>query len=446
MNEPTATDIEAERDMIGAILVDPSTIWEVREEVRASDISDANARNVFVTVEEMVRDGVGVSIETVRDRLREAGRAPAGEVVGQLVGFLVDTYTNRVPSGAHAREHARTVRRQSIRRQAVATASAFVAAIETGDPRERINDLTQRLGDLAEERETGRLVRIQDAACAALDARHNPQTPYLSTGYASLDDAIRGFGRGELVVLAGRPYIGKTIFALGLACRMSWIEHRRVVFVSLEMDATALGEAALLAVTHTTAAQLSDPANLETIRQKIAEQLGTTNVLIDRRHRLTANSVPSVIRGARARHGADVVVIDNLHLMEDEDARRHGNRVQEIAAITRALKVAASETGTVVIAISHLNRSADHRDDHRPVLSDLRDSGAIEQDADVVAFLHREDSYATRRAGAPLPQSVRAELIVRKRRGGQPATVPFDFFPASCAFHAVLSANHAATA
>jgi replicative DNA helicase len=431
-----AEGFTSERELVGSLILGPERYFEVREIVGPDDLEGALDRAVFVTIGEMVTEGIGIDAATVSARMRDAGRAPAVGSAAGLVGFIHNTYTAFVPHSEHALDYAREVRRQSLRRNLRTLLTNFASEVEKENPETLATKIIDRLTEVTSIRCTHHDVKLIDAACNAIDARLDPDTAYLATGYSDLDCAIRGLGRRELVIIAGRPYVGKTTFLLNLVCRMTAVQLCRVLFVSMEMEAAALAEAALLFSTGLTSAEFAERARRDSqgLKAQARSRLGDRTVWIERRHRLSAAGVMGLIRRARARLGIDVVVIDNLHLMEDERTSRHTNRVQELAAITRALKVAASETNTTVIAISHLNRGPEHRQDARPTMGDLRDSGAIEQDADVVAFLYRADLHTTPKPGAPQPTSHPVELIVRKRRNGRACTVPFLFFPADCSF------------
>jgi replicative DNA helicase len=244
-----------------------------------------------------------------------------------------------------------------------------------------------------------------------------------------VDRVLGGFQRSDLVIIAARPSVGKTALALSMAYNAS-IQHRKAVgFISLEMSALQLVQRMISADTGVNSHKLRMGQLTEDERDKVVRafgRLGNARIFIDDGGSSTVNDVRSKARRLQAEHGLDVLFIDYLQLMQ---SRRSDNRVQEISEISRGLKQLARELNIPVVALSQLSRAVENRSDHRPLLSDLRESGSIEQDADVVMLIYREDRY-----DPDSDQKGIAEINIAKHRNGSTETVKLRFFDSSTRF------------
>ena len=430
-------NIEAEEAVLGSILIDPNCIARLTPILKGSDFY--RERNALCYEAAMALADRDLAV----DQVTLASELARTENLDNVGGMAYLSHLVAItPTSVHADDYAATVARTSTCRKIIAAASR-ISEIGYSDPADveaairqaedaiyNVRDTKQR-GDFLSFRELMDLF-LQDQADAA-DPLTSGTAPIM-TGFGDLDALLGGLQRSDMVIVGARPSVGKSTLALNMAMNAAKAGQTCAIF-SLEMTGPQLALRALAAETgidsHRLRLGLYNMAQEELI-YRTAGELSDLPIFVDD----TPYQGMVEIRGKARRLGLeqklDLVTVDYLQLIQGQQRGYQTNRVQEITEISRALKVMAGELDIAVIACSQLNRLVESRQSHRPQLSDLRDSGSIEQDADVVMFIHREDMYvseeewAQTRPNQPYPQGI-AELIVAKHRKGPTGSVMLEF-------------------
>ena len=389
---------------------------------RAEYFHLANHRMIYDAMLEMFTLGQPVDFVTVLDKLKQN---PAFDQVNGKTYLL--QLAQIVPSVSNVETYAGIVRDKYDIRTLITTARDILEeASEGGDDAATLLDSAeQRIFDIRRGKNMQGLQRINEVIIETfdrLDLLNSPdsdQFKSISTGIRDLDETITGLNRSDLILLAARPGMGKTSFALNIANHVAVKEKKRVAFFSLEMTKEQLASRMLSTEGEVGGTKLRTGKLTEDEWVRLIEAgdiLSKTQIYFDDTPGIT---VPEMKAKLRRLKDVDLVIIDYLQLMSG--AKRIDNRVQEISEITRNLKIMAKEINVPVITLSQLSRASEQRTEHRPVLSDLRDSGSIEQDADIVLFLYRPDYYNT--DDAPSDDKNSGECIVSKNRHGEARTV-----------------------
>ena len=426
---------EAEQSVLGGLFVSPVALTDVAALVKAGDFAVPRHRLLFATLQAMDADHQPIDLVTVSERLEAAGQLGDGDMA-YLVVLVRDT-----PSAANVLAYAAIVRSYAQRRRLLALADQLGAwTREQTDPAKTIANLRLALDAIDAGQAFGgpkALAELLPDVLADLDQRANRTQALLglSSSLPDVDQLLDGFCAGRLYVIAGRPGSGKSVFGLQTV-RAALLAGKRALLFSLEMPATEVIHRLL-------AAEIPLPlGHLQSARLSEADWSGVTNTCariwpqplwIDDSSQLSIVDLQSRARRLHRLAPLDVVVVDYLGLMDGE--RRNGdysNRVQEVSSITRALKQLAKELSLPVIALAQLNRTLEQRSDKRPILSDLRESGSIEQDADVVAFVYRDELHHP-----DTPDKDCAELLIRKNRSGKTGMIPLRFDGEYCRFQSL---------
>ncbi len=405
--------LEAEQSLLGSVLIDPACMDELAGIVSADDFYMPEHREIWLAMQEMYLKSKSIDVVTLIDELTKAGTYT--EAGGREYLKLV---AEAVPVAVNAKDYAKIVRDRAILRQLIAAGEDIAEAGYAGDEdAEALVEYAEgKIYRIAEGRENKNFVHIRDALLQVYDRLQalaaDPEalkgTP---TGFAALDNVIVGMGKADLVLIGARPGMGKTAFAMNIAVEAAYRTHKTVCVFNLEMSAEQLANR-----------MLSSEAQIDSLKLRsgdlhdddwnaiahAASRLSETDILIDDTPGITVTGMKSKLRRVK---NLGLVVVDYLQLMQGE--RHQDNRVQEVADISRSLKLMAKELEVPVICCAQLSRGPENRTDKRPMLSDLRDSGAIEQDADIVMFLYRDEYYKE----ATADQSV-AEVIIAKNRHG----------------------------
>ncbi len=415
-------DLDAEVCVLGSMLIDSEVIGEVVALLRPEDFYREAHRRVFATVVSLYDSGKGVDAVLLREELRRRGDLEAVGGPEALVNLL-----DRVPTAAHAAHYAGIVRDSSIRRGIIAAADrvirgAFEGASAGRDLLDEAESSFFSLDRDSELNEGARIGEILKQVFFKIDRIQNREGSVtgLETGFFDLDEMTSGLQPGEMAVVAGRPSMGKTTFALNLLEHVAVVGKKPVVLFSMEMGKEQIVQNMLCSRAKVESLRLrrgfladEDYAKLSGALAGLSE----ARVFIDDTPGLTPLALRSRARRLHKKEGIQLVVVDYLQLMAGGQTRRDENRQQEISYISRSLKELARELGIPVVAISQLNRGVEGRADHRPMMSDLRESGAIEQDADVVLLLHREEYYEHDEQRRKEIEG-QAELIIAKQRNG----------------------------
>ena len=387
---------EAERCVLGAAMLSKDALYDVIEEVTADDFYNENHREIFNAIMDLYRDSTPVYMLTVCETLKK-------KKVLDLVGgrAYIATLTTEVPSTVNAGEYARIVSEKASLRQLISTAEEIVNKGYEGkdDTREILDFAEAGIFQIGQNRQKSDYTQIQDILLKNVEiidaaSQNQGKVVGIPTGFKDLDELTSGLHRSDLIILAARPAMGKTAFALNIAQQTAVKAGSSVLIFSLEMSKEQLGQR-LLAIQARVEMQKLKTGNLDRKdwdRLNMAlDELHSSKIFIDDTPGISIMEMRNKCRRLKAEHGLDLVIIDYLQLMQFDG--RADSRQQEISAISRHLKLLAREMDCPVIVLSQLSRAPELRQDHRPILSDLRESGSIEQDADIVIFLYRDDYY-----------------------------------------------------
>ena len=408
--------LEAEQTVIGSMLMSREAVYTATEYVSEDDFYTPEQRTAFAAIYTLFRENRSIDLITVQDQLNKMGKL---EEVGGIE-YLTNISLN-VPTSAHVKEYARIVQEKSVLRRLIRSANDIAADSFEGKEKleEILNKAEERIFNIIQNRRTSDLVLIKSLISPALDSiaraygQHGAVTG-LPSGFIDLDHMTAGFQPSDLILVAARPSMGKSSFVLNITQYAAVKEKKSVAFFSLEMSKEQLTSRMISAEAMIDAQKIRN-GNLEnTDFERLlngASVLGEARIFIDDTPGISVADLRAKCRKLKLTHGLDLIIIDYLQLMTG--SARSESRQQEISEISRSLKAIAREMQAPVIALSQLSRAVESRADHRPMLSDLRESGAIEQDADVVMFLFREEYY-----NATPENKGQAEVIIAKQRNG----------------------------
>lgn len=421
-------DAAAERALLGSIFLDPNSLDRVVEGgVVAEDFSLPGHRVIFDAFQQLSRDGAPIDVVSVSGTLDSAGQL---DMVG---GFpYLNGLTGAVPSVANLEHYTSVVRDKALLRGLLTASEGIVERIfEGGGAEEALNDAEAKLQNLRQGNESGAMVRLGDVAEQVYELmRQRAESPEavsgVSSGFKELDNLLTGFHPGDLVICAARPAMGKTAFALNVIAHAALRGGVTCAFFSLEMPKEQLAQRILTAESRVDGHRIRTGNLLQddwAPLLRATESLDRAAVYIDDTPAVTVQHIRARCRRVQSQHGLGLVAIDYLQLMRgDAEARREG-RQHEIASISMGLKALAKEFKIPIIALAQLNRGVEQRQDKRPLMSDLRESGAIEQDADVIMFLYRDEYYYPDK---PDNKGL-AEVLVRKQRAGSTGELKLAF-------------------
>jgi replicative DNA helicase len=408
-------NLEAEQAVLGAILIDPSSLVTVTERLRPEDFYRQGHQRLFQVMLELSERGEPLDLVTITSELQD--RKLLEEVGG--VSYLAEL-AEVVPTSANVEYYARIVEEKSILRRLIRTATQIASAGYSGgaEVAEILDEAEKQILDISQRRHRNGFVPIHDILMETYE--HIEKLHYkkgeltgIPTGYTDLDRMTSGLQPSDLIIIAARPSMGKTAFALNLAQNVAIRSKLPVAIFNLEMSAPQL-VMRMLAAEGNIDAQAFRTGNLtEEDWEKLTMAISTLSeapIFIDDTPGVTVFDIRSKLRRLQAEHGLGLVLIDYLQLIS---GRGGESRQQEISEISRSLKLMARELNVPVIALSQLSRAVEQRQDKRPMLSDLRESGSIEQDADVVAFLYRDDYY-----NEDSEKKNILEVIIGKQRNG----------------------------
>ena len=395
-------DLEAEACLLGAILLDPLVIAEVEDLIKTYDFFDKKHEHVYKAALEVYRQGKDIDIITVGSALKDAKvfkEVGGNEYLSQLI--------NTVPTASHAKSYAEIIVEKARRRGLIETATAFnqLAYDNKKDLNQIIETAEVKLFNISEQHVQQNVAHLSEVLKESFEnikhlQENRGELRGISSGFKDLDNFLAGFQNSDLFIIAARPGMGKTGFALNLAyniaCSHDLEAQKTVLYFSLEMSQDQLVDRLLSMHTGVSAWGLRTGHLRNEDFQKIAdaqEGLSKASLYIDDTPGLNISEVRTKTRRLNYKQKVDLIVVDYLQLMRGIQGNYGDNRVQEISEISRGLKLLAKELNIPVIALSQLSRQTETRENKHPALADLRDSGSIEQDADVVAFLYREEYY-----------------------------------------------------
>ena len=421
---------EAEISVIGSMLIDNQAASIASEIITGDDFYNRTYGILFDTMVELNETGLPIDPVVLQDRLREKNVPPEASSV-QFIQSIV----NAVPTSANVKTYASIVAEKSTLRRLI-NANEEIANRCYQDQEELeniLNDTEKSIFNLVQNRNAEDLVPIKKVVANALEkiesAYYNKGTVTgIATGFIDLDYATAGMQPSDLVLIAARPSMGKTAFVLNLAQHMAMRSNKTVAIFSLEMSKEQLINR-MFSLQSTVDAQKLRTGKLTlddwNKLTESANEIGRSKLVIDDTPGISIQQLRSKCRKLKmSKDGLDIIIIDYLQLMSGGGGRSSDSRQQEISDISRSLKAIARELSVPVIALSQLSRAVEKRDDKRPMLSDLRESGAIEQDADVVMFIYREDYYKK-----DTDRQNIAEIIIAKQRNGPTKTIELAWLP-----------------
>lgn len=420
--------MEAEQSVIGSMIMDREAIVVASEIVRGEDFYNKQYGSLFEAMVELNDESKPVDLVTLQDRLREKDVPP--ETCSPE--FIRDLIT-AVPTSANIKYYAGIVAEKSTLRRLIRLNEEIANNCYVGkDSLENIlADTEKRVFDLVQRRNTGEFVPIRQVVMNAMDniekASHNQgNVTGVATGFLDLDYKTAGMQPSDLILVAARPSMGKTAFVLNVAQYVAFRQNKTVAIFSLEMSKEQLVNRLFAMESKVDSQHLRTGDLSDTEWEKLIESagvIGKSNLIIDDTPGISISELRSKCRKYKLEHNLEMIIIDYLQLMSG-NGKSTDSRQQEISDISRSLKALARELHVPVIALSQLSRAVEQRPDHRPMLSDLRESGAIEQDADVVMFIYRDDYYNkdTEKKGI-------AEIIIAKQRNGPIGTVELVWLP-----------------
>jgi len=414
--------IEAEQSVIGSMLMDKEAIVAASEIVTAADFYQKQYGVMYDAMVELFNEGKPVDLITLQDRLKEKDVPP--EV--SSLDFVRDIITT-VPTSANVKSYANIVREKAVLRRLIKVNEEIANTCYVGkEPLEQIlADTEKSIFDLLQSRNSGDFVPIRQVALNVLEkielASRNPgSVTGIPTGFIDLDYKTSGLQPSDFVLIAARPSMGKTAFVLNLVDHVAVRKGLPCMIFSLEMSKEQLVNRMLSMESNVDSQKLRSGSLTDADWDAIVEGIGVignSKLIIDDTPGISITELRSKCRKMKLEQGLSMIIIDYLQLMSGS-GRGSDSRQQEISEISRSLKALAREMNAPVVALSQLSRACETRTDHRPMLSDLRESGAIEQDADVVMFLYRDDYYNKDTENPNI-----AEVIIAKQRNGPIGTV-----------------------
>ena len=414
--------LEAEQSVLGAVLVEPGCLAELVERLRSESFYRPQHRAIFSEMVRMFTAGEPVDFITVLEAAKEAEIFPSEQEAKVYLSHLMEI----VPSVRNLAAYVDIILDKQLLRSLLEISGEIMSeARESGaEGRVLLDAAEQHIYDLRQGRSATGLVPISDTILTAYDRINKLAGPDrekflgIKTGYSAVDRKIGGLNKSDLILIAARPGMGKTSFALNIAVNVA-LKKRKVAIFSLEMSSEQITSRILSCEALVESNRLRSGSLEEADWVKLvqtAQVLSGAQIFIDDTAGITVSEMKAKLRRL---HDVDLVIIDYLQLMSS--GKRTDNRVQEVSEMTRNLKLMARELDVPVVVLSQLSRATESRTGHRPMLSDLRESGSIEQDADIVMFLYRE-SYYQLQEGAPAPEQDTVECIVSKNRHGETGT------------------------
>jgi replicative DNA helicase len=421
--------VEAEQSVIGSMILDKEAIITASELISGDDFYQNQYGVLFDAMVELYNEGKPVDLITLQERMKEKDVPP--EV--SSMEFIRDLIT-AVPTSANVKYYAGIVYEKSMLRKLIKVNEeiANTCYLNKENLDSVLEQTEKKVFDLIQKKNSGDFVPIKEVVISSLEkiekaAKNKGNVTGIPTGFYDLDYKTSGMQPSDLILIAARPSMGKTAFVLNIAQHVAFHQNTTTAIFSLEMSKEQLVNR-LLSLESKVDSQAIRTGDLEDADwERLIESagvIGKSNLIIDDTPGISISELRSKCRKFKLEHNLGLIIIDYLQLMTGSARGRNDSRQQEISEISRALKALAREVDAPVIALSQLSRACEARPDHRPMLSDLRESGAIEQDADVVMFIYRDDYY-----NKDSEMKNVAEIIVAKQRNGPTGTVNLVWLP-----------------
>ncbi|MBW5448768.1 replicative DNA helicase [Cohnella sp. CFH 77786] len=419
-------NLEAEQAVLGAILLEAEALITAMERLRAEDFYSVAHQRIFEAIVSLNEDNQPLDLITLTARLRDQGELEEVGGVSYLAKLI-----GSVPTAANVDYYAQIVEEKSMLRRLIRTATQIVSNgyAEGDDVGALLNDAEQRILELSNRRASHGFISIRDVLMDVFERvehlyNHKGGVTGIPSGFIDLDKMTSGFQRSDLIIVAARPSVGKTAFALNIAQNVAVRAGETVAIFSLEMSAAQLVQRMICAESNVDAGRMRTGHLEGDDWEKLSMAIGSLSeaqVFIDDTPGITVADIRAKCRRLKKEKGLGMILIDYLQLIQGR-GKAGENRQQEVSEISRTLKQIARELEVPVIALSQLSRGVEQRQDKRPMMSDLRESGSIEQDADIVAFLYRDDYYDKETEKKNI-----IEIIIAKQRNGPVGTVELVF-------------------
>lgn len=425
-DQPNNTDAEA--SLLGAILIDADSLVKIADSINKEDFYDPRHARIWESLIELYNDHDAIDVLTLSDKLKNKGNL---EVIGG--GAYLTELTNYVPTASHIEKYAEIVAQKALRRRLITVSQEMteLSKDESKKLSELVEEAEARLFEVSQKHTKQDIISLEEVLASSFDRldelhKDKGQIRGVSTGYKDLDNILAGFQKSDLVILAARPSMGKTALALNFAHNIAVQATEPVLMFSLEMSKEQLVDRLLSMESGVDAWALRTGNLSDQDFEKIAKAMGTLSeaqIYIDDSPGITISDLRTKARREAHKRQLGLIVVDYLQLMSGGSRfGGDGNRVQEISEISRGLKGVARELNVPILALSQLSRSVESRHPQIPQLADLRESGSIEQDADVVAFIYREEYYN--------PETDRkkiTDVLIKKHRNGPTGGVELFF-------------------
>jgi len=419
-------NLEAEQAVLGAILLEAEALITAMEHLRAEDFYSVAHQRIYDAVVGLNEDNKPLDLVTLMSRLQDQGEL---EEIGG-VSYLAKL-SGAVPTAANVEYYAQIVAEKAMLRRLIRTATQIVSNgyAEGEDIGALLNDAEQRILELSNRRAAHGFISIRDVLMEVFERvehlyNHKGGVTGIPSGFPDLDKMTSGFQRSDLIIVAARPSVGKTAFALNIAQNVAVRASETVAIFSLEMSAAQLVQRMICAESNVDAGRMRTGFLEGDDWEKLSMAIGSLSeaqVFIDDTPGITVADIRAKCRRLKKEKGLGMILIDYLQLIQGR-GKSGENRQQEVSEISRTLKQIARELEVPVIALSQLSRGVEQRQDKRPMMSDLRESGSIEQDADIVSFLYRDDYYDKETEKKNI-----IEIIIAKQRNGPVGTVELVF-------------------
>jgi len=425
--------IEAEQAFLGSLIMD-ATAWEkVTDKIDINDFYDANNKVIFRELLNLALSNQSIDILVLEEALKT--KSVLDKIGG--VEYLKDL-VKKLPTSAHIETYAGIIKEKSLMRKLISSSTNIIEQVhqsEEGNVKDILDKAeTEIFGITTDTKTNDGLVKIGPIVNQLIDViydkKNNNKIDYLLTGFKKVDERLGGLQKSDLIVIAGRPSMGKTAFSMNIAQDIVFKQNKKVGFFSLEMSAQQIATRMLSSLSGVSQQKIrtgdyeSSTSDTKAVTSGI-EMMQECNFFVDETPSITPMDLRGKARRMKREHGVDMIIVDYLQLMGVTRTRNFDqNRVNEISEITRSLKALAKELDIPVVALSQLNRRVEERNDKRPFLSDLRESGSIEQDADIVIFLYRDDQYNPSSENKNV-----AEVNISKHRNGPVGLEQLTFIP-----------------
>ena len=431
-------NLEAEQSILGCLMIDRDIQLDVLSSLSDEDFYAESHGYIFEAMVAVNRANVPVDLVTLTDELEKEGNLEAAGGISYLTSL-----TKIMPSTANYKHYLEIVKRDAVLRKLIRSSQAIIQnAVESSDKTESVAFAEKEIFDVSMSLDTSSMVKIATVVPTVLDrfnaiSKDKDAFQGLKTGFTQFDSLTNGLHETDLVLLAARPGMGKTSFAMNIVENIATTQDKVCAVFSLEMGKEQLAQRMLCSVAEVNMQKALKGMLDKEEWKRLAEaqnKLGNAKIFIDDSAMITPAEMLSKCRRLKRKYGLDLVMVDYLQLMSSgTKAGKDGNRQQEISEISRNMKILAKEIKVPVLALSQLSRAVESRTGHKPQLSDLRESGAIEQDADIVMFIHRPDKYpdAKEVAEGKIQANV-AEILIEKHRNGPAGVAVKLYFKGEC--------------